>query len=381
MKRLFKKSQKVVKGTSSAIVLSILIHAGLFLLAGLLVVFTILPEKEGIIFDNTPPVKVPKIPVKKLPMKTKKPSKQKATAKLTAVVNKPDLHEISFPDQPSSGMGTGFGGGLEGVVETFDILDELEEPTFFGDRQPIGNDFTGTLYDLKRRRNGGFRGLDNAEFWPLAGKFVRKGWDTSVLATYYKVPTKLYATCFMIPPMLSSLAPSAFNEPDMEGFMWLVHYKGQLVYPEPIKFRFWGSSDDVLIVRVDGKIVLNAPYHGSAAIDQNKDSWFDDGTKYPEGNRVYQMGMTRAAVGEWITLEASTPLDMEVLIGEEKGSTFSAMLCVEVDGVEYEKNNWGGPILPMFKTEEPSRDLIDVIHYNLYPGDACVTNGPVFRDY
>ncbi len=35
----------------------------------------------------------------------------------------------------------------------------------------------------------------------------------------------------------------------------------------------------------------------------------------------------------------------------------------------------------MFKTEEPSLDLIDAIYYNLYPGEASVTNGPVFKDY
>jgi len=46
MKRLFKKREKVTKGMSSAVVLSILIHAALFLLAGMLVVFTVVKDKE-----------------------------------------------------------------------------------------------------------------------------------------------------------------------------------------------------------------------------------------------------------------------------------------------------------------------------------------------
>ena len=56
------------------------------------------------------------------------------------------------------------------------------------------------------------------------------------------------------------------------------------------------------------------------------------------------------------------------------------MLTVEVEGVEYEKNKQNGPILSMFKTAEPSHDLIDAIFKGLVPGEASVTNGPVFYD-
>lgn len=58
---------------------------------------------------------------------------------------------------------------------------------------------------------------------------------------------------------------------------------------------------------------------------------------------------------------------MEVLIGEEPGGVFCAMLVVEVEGVDYPMNKFGGPIHPIFKTAEPSPDLIDAIYYNLFP--------------
>lgn len=41
----------------------------------------------------------------------------------------------------------------------------------------------------------------------------------------------------------------------------------------------------------------------------------------------------------------------------------------------------GGPILPIFKTEPLSRDLLDVVGTALYPGFGCMTNEPVFRDF
>jgi len=48
VKRRFKKRQKVVKGMPSAVLLSITIHAGLFLLAGMLVVFTVVKKEESL---------------------------------------------------------------------------------------------------------------------------------------------------------------------------------------------------------------------------------------------------------------------------------------------------------------------------------------------
>lgn len=57
------------------------------------------------------------------------------------------------------------------------------------------------------------------------------------------------------------------------------------------------------------------------------------------------------------------------------------MLTVQVDGVEYPKNKQGGPIYPVFKTEELSWDLKDAILRTLMVDEAAVEGGPVFRDF
>ncbi|RKX35139.1 MAG: hypothetical protein DRP64_19530, partial [Verrucomicrobia bacterium] len=65
MKRLFKKNPgKLAKGMPSAVALSILIHAALFLLAGMLVVFTVVKKEEK---KFTPPkaVERPKMKLRK----------------------------------------------------------------------------------------------------------------------------------------------------------------------------------------------------------------------------------------------------------------------------------------------------------------------------
>jgi hypothetical protein len=373
MRRLFKKTQKVVKGMPSAVVLSILIHAGLFLLAGLLVVFTVLPPKETT-FEAPKPVKRPKMAIRKLQMKVKKPSKPKASAKITALVKTPELNEIAFPDLATGGFGTGIGG--EGVGPSFVELPEFEESSVFGNNMSIGSDFEGTFYSLNHGRVGGFQSMNGNEFRDVLRKFVLSGWKDNVLSKYYRSPKKLYATHFMVPPIPAVLAPDVFGEPDKESYFFFVHYRGKLVYPEDITFRFWGIGNAYMFVRVDGKeVFVDAfPNHINYAFNwwQNNDS---QSLRFYLGDRPMQ-------VGDWITLKAGEPIDMDVLFGEWKGGTMAAMLLVEVEGVEYPRNRQNGPILPAFRTSEFTLDMVEEIQRYLAEGEASLTDeGPVFRDY
>jgi len=358
----------------SAVVLSIVIHAALFLLAGMLVVFTVVKKEEK---KFVPPkaVERPKMKLRKPKVKVKKTSKPKPTTRIVTKVNRASMPDIQLPEM--SGMGEGLTGGLGG----FDMMPDFKEVGLFGGVQSIGNDFVGTFYDLKRDRRGRNRVMDPGKYIQEMTKFVQSGWDPSTLSRYYRSPKKLYATTFAVPPVQSTLAPLAFGESETTGYCFAVHYKGELVYKDDITFRFWGLGDDVLVVRVDGKIVLNAPYprYGEPTDTQViANPWQTSSSK----SRTYWLGCQLSVVGDWITLKAGEPLDMEVLIGEVPGGLFQAMLTVEVKGEEYEKSpDRGGPILPIFKTAEPSLDLIETIHADLDPGDACITNGPVFCDY
>jgi len=92
-------------------------------------------------------------------------------------------------------------------------------------------------------------------------------------------------------------------------------------------------------------------------------------------------GGLNAGWGDWIDLKAGEAHELDIIIGESPGGHFLAMLNVEVDGVEYEKNHRGSPIFPMFKTDELSWAQQDAIYQYLMPGQTCLTNGPIFRDY
>jgi len=372
MKRSSSKKRKVAKGMPSAVLVSILIHAGLFLLAGTLVVFSVVKRNE-VEFEPPKAVERPKMKLKKPKVKVKKSSKPKPTTRIVTKVQKASMPDIQLPEM--SGMGEGLGGGIGG----FDLMPDLGDVTIFGSGQSIGSDFVGTYYDSKLDRSGHTLSVDveGFEWRALLNKFLRRDWDTSVFARYYRSPKKLYATNFVIPVMLSSAAPTAFGATESIGALWMAHYKGQLVYKDDITFRFWGMADEFMAVRVDGELVLAFDWPWQQldhAIMGNL--WESDS---PDSRRFY-MGNYLSVVGDWITLKAGEPLPMEILIGDN-GGVACFFLAVEVKGVEYPKNRQGGPILPAFKTSEISHDLLDIIYNELPVEEICLTNGPVFRDY
>ncbi|RKX38371.1 MAG: hypothetical protein DRP64_15805, partial [Verrucomicrobia bacterium] len=189
----------------SAVLLSIVIHAALFLLAGMLVVFTVVKKEEQ---KFVPPkaIERPKMKLRKPKVKVKKTSKPKPTTRIVTKINRASMPDIQLPEM------TGMTAGLEGGIGGFDMMPDLGKTGLFGDGQSIGNDFEGTFYDLKRDRSGRNIPMVPLTFSDVLRKFVRNGWKTSDLARYYQSPNKLYTTHFMIPPVFSVVALEAFGE-------------------------------------------------------------------------------------------------------------------------------------------------------------------------
>ncbi len=367
MKRLIKKNQKIAKGMPSAVVLSIIIHAALFLLAGMLVVFTVV-KKEEKKFIPPKAVERPKMKLRKPKVKVKKTSKPKPTTRIVTKVNRASMPDIQLPEM--SGMGVGLEGGLGG----FNVMPDFGDVSVFGRGQSIGNDFEGQFYSFVHTRAGGLAIMDEDQFLLLVRKFCTSGWRESLLSRYYRAPDKLFTTSFMVPPVPAPMAPDVFGQPEMESYWFFAKYKGQLVYPEDIRFRFWGVGDAYIVVYVDGKNVLvNGVLNRLLVLDfwQSTDA----------DNDKYFLSDKKMRVGDWIELKAGEPVDMQVLFGEWRGGVVSGMLLVEVDGVDYPQSRQGGPLLPAFKTEEFSQDQIEQIRKYLPVGEASLTNGPVFRDF
>lgn len=365
-----KEKNREVRGTFSAVLLSLLIHAGLFLLATSLVVFTVILKKEQR-FDPPIETRRPQMELKKPQVRVAKSARPKAAPRMVSMVNPEAMPSMDLP-----GPG-GFGDGLgsDGLGEGFGMMPELIDISIFGEEHSIGSDLEGTFYHLIRGRDGGGITYSKQGFFAAINEFLMRGWDTRLLAGYYTSPRKIYSSIFVIPEVPSGVAPQAFGEEHAEGQKWLIHYKGQIVYPRDITFRFVGQGDAVMAVRFQEKVVFASAWYSNW-------DYMLGGVWTPNAadDRKWWMGNWMANVGDWITMKADEPYAIEILVGDNDGLA-CLMLAVQEKGVEYEIRPGGGPRLPAFKTAMPSHRMLDLIYRDMVPGEVCLTNGPIFNDY
>ena len=282
-----------------------------------------------------------------------------------------------------SGTADGLG---TGVIGGFEMMEDLSKMTLLGGGKSIGNDLVGTYYYLMQTRNGASSGISKAtngsDQWNNAVReFFAADWDPSVFDEFWRSPVKLHATQLFVPPVPSKIAPEMFGDDRLvEAAYWLCHYKGKIAYPEGGTFRFWGWADNIMFVRINGEIVLEASYQRN--LNDHLSDWrasANENKKYPS------IGTTSGQpwrVGDWFTMEPGEPVDMEILFGEQPGGGFTSMLLVQQEGVEYpERDRLSGPLLPIFKTAEVPQHILDEMYYYTPPGVVDFTNGPIFSVY
>ena len=364
------RKEKVVKGTPTAVLVSVAIHGSLILLAGGIIVFTFVNQPQKI-FNPITEYTRPTIPLKKPQLNPKQSCEPNQTSERIATKELNKISDIQLP--PLSLNGDSFSGEIGG------LRNDLLGMSGFGITDfPSGyNCLTGSFYDFKRLRSG----VPNPEMPPKAGnttkfrkitiQFLEENWNRDVLTPYFRAPNPLYASQFMVPPCPSRIGPSKFGlGDDMIANYWMIVYEGKIGLERGGRFRFWGSADDLMFVRIKGQLVLDASH------DNHRD--FTDWASSAKENRRYPLGQTTAHVGDWFTLKPGEMVDMDLLIAEIPGGTFSMMLLIEEEGVNYAINDHGAPILPIFKTIRTPEHLIDEIKYGTVANRYDLAGGPLF---
>ncbi len=288
----------------------------------------------------------------------------------------------------SAGLGgTGTGGGKgpgDGPGIGSGTFPGLSTGT--GNKNPFGmlemstGGLAGTFYDLKQTTDMKATDMTDSGFREVLKEIVGRGLKERDLANYYKAPSTLYQTKFMIPRMSADLAPAAF---DVEKFVqprrWLVVYRGEVKAPQSGRFRFVGAGDDVLLVRFNKRLVFDYGYTLSttgggvatpsqANYDKNKKSdeirEFKRLSPMPVPTINYQYGNTPTinaalgglAVGPEFQVTAGATYPIEILISEIPGGLFSTALLIEEKGTNYQKDATGSPILPLFRLDGSQPD-------------------------
>jgi len=378
MKKLVNKTKGLVRGTSTAVLLSVAIHAVLFFGAGVWVVFKFIDAKEA----KFVPQKIdrPKMKLKKLRVKVKEQAKpRKTTQRIASSRKSADLPDIQLPEM------TGMGAGLEGAIGGFDMMADLSKMTLMGGGKSVGNDLEGTFYDFSRDRSGNSSGLmpqmhGSSAYLEIVGSFLEDDWSPNAFSEFYRSPSKLYATQFLIPPTASVVGPLQFGiDPDeikTGGALWVAHYKGKIAHKTGGTFRFRAFAEDMGYIRIGGELVWKCS--AQERFDRlDPERWKSSSDE----NRMYGLGNGMARVGDWFTLEAGVPLEMELLTGEDIGGWYCCMILIEQQGVEYPENSEGGPVLPLFRTMETPEHLKDEIKYGTVEGDFTLEGGPIFSLY
>lgn len=262
----------------------------------------------------------------------------------------------------------------------------------FGFNDPGKGALIGSFYDLKQTKDGEPTGMDDAAMRNELREIVSRGYNPKLLDKYFKASRELYQTRFWIPHMNADAAPAAFEcEKEVAPKHWLAVYRGSVIAPSSGRFRFVGSSDDVLHVRFNdrpvfdyGHTLASTATRGSPSLGNPDGSWNDDGMdkifrnespmrlpitfyKYPSmptlNNSIGGM-----AVGPEFKVEKGKAYPIEVLIAEIPGGFFAVSLLIEEIGVKYEKNATGAPILPLFRLDAS------------LPDKATMINAPPFAD-
>lgn len=368
MKRMIKRTQGLIKGAPTAVVVSAAIHLALLALAGGMVVFTVVKKMEQK-FEPPPPVERPKMELKKPKVKVKKRAKPKASQRIVSK-SVQGMSEIQLPE--TSSLGEGLSGGVGG----FEMMPDPADMSLFGGKSSlaIGNDFEGTFYALTidRAGNRNHQQIGDAYYYELR-RFLNSGWNPRAFSMYYRAPQKLYTTCFYIPMTASEFVPRSFGIPDeVYTLNWMAHYKGKFAAKESGTYRFWGRAENVQVVRLNGKVVLVGGHIEASRIMSDWRGTADEHRKYHRGHGL--MG-----VGDWFELEAGVPQDFEIIFGDTGGAWTQCTLTIQKKGEYYPKNQDGAPILPAFRTAEIPQHLIDEITYRKVEGEADLTGGSIFN--
>jgi len=219
--------------------------------------------------------------------------------------------------------------------------------SFFGLRETGSGSFAGTFWDLKQSQTHRSTDMNEQKYGDIVTDFVKGGWNDSAFQKFYRAPQTLYNTQIFTPYMQADEGPRAFHvSGEVKPRLWLALYRGKVSPPETGTYHFVGAGDDVLVVRFNGQIVLDGSWnpHGVSSIAAKYDYGFTNAKGLSIPNKFVK--------GPAVSVTAGNYYDMEVLIGEQPGGEFFADLLIEKDGVTYEKESHGSPILPIFRLAE-----------------------------
>ncbi|MGN0855104.1 MAG: hypothetical protein ACI4R9_06260 [Kiritimatiellia bacterium] len=219
-----------------------------------------------------------------------------------------------------------------------------------GGGQDVTGCLIGRIVDFKSNADGTPRPAYSAEgtYWKDAKSLVDQNFSESAFGQFFSPVKRVALTHLWVPPQASENGPKAFGVGDVvkpSGFA--VYYTGTLRSATPGRYRLWGYFDDFMLVRINGKTVLDAVWN-TGGLSAGKMTGWQTSDRAAVGRVKCPQGGGKMAPSDWFTVDAKHPVEMELFVGERPGGLVGGVLLIEQEGVEYAKAADGTMILPVF---------------------------------
>jgi hypothetical protein len=272
-----------------------------------------------------------------------------APAVIKKVQTNSPLAKVSLPEMPDVPTDNVMPSLMPGMANTFGAAPGaggggggsgggMQNSTFFG--TPGGKvGLIGTFYDTKQNR-GRQEITNNFDIYKAAvKKFVDGGFKGNGLSEFFRVPNAVASSMIFIPQIDAEEGPSAFRVSNrVKPRMWLVHYEATVVPPVSGTYHFVGAGDDVMLVAIDNKIVLDRGWNLKIA---------DMEENYEYGYSGIPNGFAR---GPGFTVEAGKEYKFDAMIGEMPGGKLFAFVFIAKDGeTPLQSPERNLPVFPVFR--------------------------------
>lgn len=246
----------------------------------------------------------------------------------------PDTDLITNMDSTDFGEIDDFGDGFGDFGDGFGA--KAGESTLFGSSG--GKGLKGVLYDLKQTpqrepsdlahifsKKGSFQ-AHIKEYQSASKELIRKGYSKFSLEGYYKASKPLSFNYLIIPDQNAAIGPKSFGaEKEIEPKAWLAVYEGKFAEDVERPFRFMGRFDDVLIVFLNDRIVLDGCFQDGYT------SKFKDMDDHPDA--IPMRGIPdRMSMGDYVKPRKGDKL--RIIVGEIPGGGLGGGLFIEEKGVK-----------------------------------------------
>jgi len=286
------------------------------------------------------------------------------------------------------GSSKGFGGGSGGGIGAGTGVGRGSGKNFvslFGGRGGYGYGLRGEFWDVKRPKDpkkpplivlepgkghGGY-GYTEPEiteyFRAIRGIINARGNAGMALDKYFHADAVLSANGIFQPTMPASEAPKAFGVEKVVGpVLWLGVYRARIRAPFADQFRFVGGCDNVLVILVNGKIVLDGSLRyvpGASARSYYAADW-KPSTEPVKGAVVRPSTNNFPLVyGDWVRMDPSSDTEITIILGES-GGAYGAFVAIDYKSAPWHKSDGTPPpggILPLFLVGKPDKEVQDLM--------------------